>query len=198
MHGLWVSLERLLCDLQPRRLVLGMSPRLRKLALTAHVTASVGWLGAVAAYLALAVTGLSTSDEQLARAAYRSLEIIGRLVIVPSSLAALLTGLVQSLGTEWGFFRHYWIAAKFALTVVGTAILLGHMRAVSRMAEIAAQSSVFDGEFGMLRTQLVVHAAGGLLLLLAVVILSVYKPWGRTPYGKRLRSRAENAATRQV
>lgn len=31
-----------------------MNPRLRKLTLTAHVTASVGWLGAVTAFLVLA------------------------------------------------------------------------------------------------------------------------------------------------
>src|SRR4051812_11429048 len=90
------------------RTVVGMTPRIRKLALTAHVTSSVGWLGAVAAYLALAVAALTAHDDQLARAAYRSLEIIGWFVLVPSSAAALLTGLVQSLGTEWGLFRHYW------------------------------------------------------------------------------------------
>jgi hypothetical protein len=29
------------------------------------------------------------------------------------------------------------------------------------------------------------HAAGGLLVLLAATTLSVYKPWGMTPYGRR-------------
>jgi hypothetical protein len=38
---------------------MAMTPRLRKFALTAHVTSSVGWLGAVAAFLALAVAGLT-------------------------------------------------------------------------------------------------------------------------------------------
>ncbi len=37
-----------------------MPPQLRKLALTVHVTASVGWLGAVAAFLALAIAGLTS------------------------------------------------------------------------------------------------------------------------------------------
>ena len=117
---------------------MAMPPRLRKFALTAHVTFSVGWLGAVIAYLALALTGLLSQDAQLARAAYLSMELIGWFVIVPCSLAALLTGLVQSLGTEWGLFRHYWIGVKFLLTLVGTLVLLGHMRAVTRMAGIAA------------------------------------------------------------
>ena len=37
-----------------------MSPRLRKFALMAHVTSSVGWTGAVAAFLALGIIGTTT------------------------------------------------------------------------------------------------------------------------------------------
>lgn len=62
-----------------------MTPRLQKLLLTAHVTVSVGWLGAAVAYIALAVTGITSMDAQQARAAYLSLELIGWFVIVPAS-----------------------------------------------------------------------------------------------------------------
>ncbi|AKJ04501.1 hypothetical protein ATI61_101413 [Archangium gephyra] len=165
-----------------------MTPRLRKFVLTAHVTFSVGWLGAVIAYLALAVTGLTGQDALKVRAVYLSMELIGRFVLVPCSLAALLTGLVQSLGTEWGLFRHYWIQVKFLLTLVGTLVLWVHMRAVSRMAGIAAETEWLMADSGMLRLQLVVHAAGGLLVLLIATVLSVYKPWGRTPHGLRQQS----------
>ncbi|MEV5301165.1 hypothetical protein [Amycolatopsis methanolica] len=40
--------------------LMGGSPRVRKIALAAHVTTSVGWLGAVGAFLALALAGLTT------------------------------------------------------------------------------------------------------------------------------------------
>lgn len=162
-----------------------MTPGLRKLALTAHVTFSVGWLGAVVAYLALAISGLTGQDASMVRAVYLAMELIGWFVIVPCSIAALLTGLVQSLGTEWGLFRHYWILVKFLLTIGGATILLLHMPAVSRMAGIAAATTWSGADSGVLQTQLVVHAAGGLVVLLAVTVLSVYKPWGRTLYGER-------------
>src|SRR5918999_2105907 len=162
-----------------------MTPRLRKFALTAHIAFSVGWLGAVVAYLALAIAGLTSHDAQMVRAAYLSIELIGWFVIVPFSLAALLTGLVQSLGTQWGLFRHYWILVKFLLTSAGTLVLLLHMPAVSRMAELAAEATFSGADFRALGIQLVVHAAGGLLVLLAATTLSVYKPWGMTPYGRR-------------
>src|SRR3546814_3156266 len=47
-----------------------MTPRLRKFVLAAHVTSSVGSLGAVAVFLALAFAGLTSQDAQLVRAAY--------------------------------------------------------------------------------------------------------------------------------
>jgi hypothetical protein len=158
-----------------------MTPGLRKFTLTAHVTCSVGWLGAVVAYLALAIAGLTTQDAQVVRSGYLAMELTGWFVIVPLSLASLLTGLVQSLGTEWGLFRHYWILVKFVLTIGATSILLLHMPAVSRMAGVAAE---------------VIHAGGGLLVLVAATTLSVFKPWGRTQYGRRKqRERHETAAT---
>jgi hypothetical protein len=100
--------------------------RVRKLALTTHVASSVGWLGAVAAFLALAIAGLTGQNEQLGRAAYLAMHMTTWFVIVPLSFAALLTGLVQSLGTNWGLFRHYWVMAKLVLTVLATIILLVH------------------------------------------------------------------------
>lgn len=163
-----------------------MSPRLRKFTLTAHVTLSVGWLGAVVAYLALAITGFNTADAELARGAYMAIGLLGWRVIVPLAFAALLTGLVQALGTRWGLFRHYWVLTKFVLTVVSTAILLGHMHnAVDKMSAVVSRATLAGGDFRELQLHLLVHAAGGVLVLTIVAALSIYKPWGPTPWGRR-------------
>lgn len=172
-----------------------MTPSVRKLTLTAHITSSVGWLGAVVAYLVIAIAGLTSADPEMVRGAYLVTALIGWLVIVPFSFAALLTGLVQSLGTEWGLFRHYWIVSKFVLAVGAMIVLLVHMQTVSRMAHIAVEASLSGGDHRAMRTQLVVHAAGALVVLLTTTVLSIYKPWGRTPYGRRVTSNiAERAA----
>src|SRR5713226_2624989 len=114
-----------------------MTPGLRKFALASHVTSSVGWLGAVAGFLALAVAGLSNQNAETVRAAYIAMHLTTWFVIVPLSLAALLTGLVQSLGTTWGLFRHYWIVTKLLLTVLATIILLVHTQPIDRVAAVA-------------------------------------------------------------
>jgi hypothetical protein len=162
-----------------------MTPRLRKFALTAHVTSSVGWLGAVAGFLAFAIAGLTSQDTQKVRAAYLATELITWFVIVPLSLASLLTGLVQSLGTTWGLFRHYWVLAKLLLTILATIILLLHTQPISYLAGVAAEMTLSSADLRGLRIQLVADAGAALLVLLITTTLSVYKPRGMTRYGWR-------------
>jgi hypothetical protein len=160
-----------------------MTAGLRKLALTTHVTSSVGWLGGVAAFLALAVAGVGSQDVQIVRAAYLAMHLITWFVIVPLSFAALLTGIVQSLGTPWGLFRHYWIVTKLLLTVLATILLLVHTQPIDRVAAIAAQTTLAAGDLRPVRLQLVGDACAALFVLFVTTTLSVYKPWGMTSYG---------------
>jgi hypothetical protein len=174
-----------------------MTPALRKLSLTAHVASSVGWLGAVAAFLVLSIAGLTSQDADIVRGAYLSMNLIGQLIIVPLSLAALLTGLIQSLGTPWGLFRHYWVLVKFTLTIGATLLLLLHQ--FTAVAEAARRvSSAAAGTWpnvGRLGNQLVFDASLAVVVLLVITTLSVFKPWGKTRYGRRV---DEQTTTRRL
>ena len=162
-----------------------MAPRLRKFALTAHVTSSVGSLGAIAGFLALAVAGLTSQDARMVRAAYIAMELTAWFVIVPLVLASLLTGIVQALGTTWGLFRHYWVLAKLLLTVLVIIVLLVQLEPISYLASVAAETTLSSVDLRAARISPVVHAGGGLLVLLVPVALALYKPRGMTPYGWR-------------
>lgn len=160
-----------------------MPPRLRKLALTAHVTSSVGWVGAAAAFLTLAVVGLTSQDPQTVRGVYLVMEPAGWFVLVPLAFASLLTGIVQSLGTKWGLVRHYWVLFKLLITVFATAFLLTYMETFRHMADVAANPSA---DLGMIRNgSPALHATLALLVLLVATVLAVYKPRGVTRYGWR-------------
>ncbi|MER3406617.1 MAG: hypothetical protein C4289_16830 [Chloroflexota bacterium] len=119
-----------------------MSPGLRKFALTAHVASSVGWLGAVASFLALTISGLISQDALTVRVAYLAVAPLTRYVIIPLSFIALLTGLVQALGTPWGLFQHYWVLCKLLLTVLAVILLLLHSQPIDYLARVAAQTSL--------------------------------------------------------
>jgi hypothetical protein len=163
-----------------------MPPRLRKFALTAHITFSVGWIGAVVAFLALVVAGMTSQDAPMLRAAWIAMELTGSFAIVPLALASLLSGLVMSLGTKWGLFRHYWTLFSLVLTILATVVLLVNMQTVSFFAGIAAETGRAD--VGALRVGLpgeLLHASVGLLVLLVIQVLNMYKPRGMTAYGWR-------------
>jgi hypothetical protein len=167
-----------------------MTPGLRKFALIVHLTSSIGWIGAVVAYLALGVSAVTSQDAQMVRAAWIAMDLTGWFVIVPLALGALLTGLVISLGTPWGLFRHYWVVISLVLTVFSTVVLLLHMPTVSALADVARAADGADPSAGSGRALGglggdLFHAGGGLLVLLVVTVLNVYKPRGMTPYGWR-------------
>ncbi len=164
-----------------------LSPALRKVNLTAHVTSSVGWLGAVVSFLALSIAGMASDDAGIVRSAYLAMSLIGLTVIVPLGVASLITGLVQSLGTPWGLFRHYWVLLKFALTVGATVLLLLHQfTAVAAAASRASAGPLATlPDVGRVGTQLVGDAGFAVLLLVVTTTLSVFKPRGLTSYGRR-------------
>ena len=162
-----------------------LRPRLRKLSLTAHVTSSVGWLGAVASSLALAVAGVVGEDAQTVRGAYLTLELLGWYVLIPFSLASLLTGLVSSLGTTWGLFRHYWVVAKLVINVFATLVLFMYMQSLESLADVAARTSSTVEVADVRSWSPVLHAGGALLLLVVATVLGLYKPRGVTRYGWR-------------
>lgn len=169
---------------RPRR---GLSGRPRRLLRAAHVVVSGGWTGLVVAMLVLGVTAATTGAPEVRDAAYLLMSRIGGVVIPPLAVATLLSGAALSLTTPWGLARHWWVVAKIVLglTVIVTAVTLTDAW-VSR-----ARSVPVAGGTG---TRLIVGSSVHLLMLGLASVISVDKPWGRTPRGRRLVQRRRSAA----
>jgi hypothetical protein len=122
------------------------------------------------------------------------MELVGWAVLVPLALASFVTGVVLSDGTPWGLFRHYWVVISLGLTILATAILVLHMPSVTATARMVresdgAQLAQLGGDLG--------HAVGGLVVLLVITALNVYKPHGLTPYGWRKQQELRATLARQ-
>ena len=137
-----------------------MRPSLRKLALTAHLTFSIGWVGAVTAFLALAVAGVSSNDAHMVRAAYLAMGLLVSWGDRAAGLHVALSGLVSALGTKWGLVRHYWVLVKLRLTIVAIVILLVQVAPTSRLAEAAADPTWTATVVREMKRPLI-HAGGG-------------------------------------
>jgi hypothetical protein len=154
-----------------------MSPGLCKIALSAHVLSSVGWVGAVAGFLALAVTGISSPDSPSVRGVYLAMDLTTWYVIVPLAFASLGTGIISSVGTPWGLFRHYWVVIKLLVTVFSTIILMIHMRPIEALASAATRGNL-DSTLRSPQEMMVTASAVAVVALIVLTALSVFKPRG--------------------
>lgn len=161
-----------------------MLPALRKALLTFHIAVSVGWLGALLAYLPLDVTASWSDDVVLVRAAYVAMDLIARWAIVPLALAALASGVLVALTTRWGLLQHHWVVLSLALTALAVGVLLVEAPILATLAAAAADPARADADVLALPGTLP-HSLGGLVVLLVVLSLNVVKPPGLTRRGWR-------------
>ena len=82
-----------------------------------------------------------------------------------------------------GIVPTLFVVAKLFLAVIGTIVLLLKLKTISYMGGAAAAMPELHGGHHMPQLELLVHSAGGLVVLFAAIVLSIYKPWGRTTYG---------------
>lgn len=159
------------------------SPPWRRLILLLHVLTSVGFVGAVAGFLSLALTGAATGNPDLMRAVFLSCNVMTWDVIVPLAWLSLLVGIVQSRVTPWGLVRYYWLIIKLVLTILAVVVLMLQTANIGMVAQMALAGQM-EGLAGP-RAGMILHASLGLLVLVVITILSIYKPRGMTRYGIR-------------
>ena len=175
---------------------MALSPPARKALLTTHFLTSVGWVGAVVVYLALGVAAITNDNITLVRSVYVAMDWAAWTALVPLAVASLSTGVVQSLVTKWGLWRHYWVIFKLAITLLATVVLVIYTGTLDAFARTATDEPFTTHHLGVLRSaSVVVHSTGALVLLFAATALAVYKPAGLTRRGHRFRQRARNATT---
>jgi hypothetical protein len=172
-----------------------MSRRRRKLVLTLHVVTSVGWLGAAIAMTVLLVAGLVTHNPALRPSAFTFMHLYDLAIMIPLGYLALITGVLLSVGTNWGLLKHWWIVTKLVLTV---AVLLfaGVFTSGWVLEAVARTAKNPMADLRFLAVQLVVNVAAFNLIFWTNTTISIYKPWGLTPRGRH--KLAQQAAAKQA
>jgi len=87
------------------------------------------------------------------------------------AFASLLTGIVVSLGSTWGLFRHYWVLLKLLITILATILLLVHTQPIGVLAAAARETTFSRADVRRLQIQLVGDAGLALLALLVATTL---------------------------
>ncbi|GAA5513067.1 hypothetical protein Dcar01_01793 [Deinococcus carri] len=168
---------------QPLRL----APSVRKGLLVLHLMAGVAWMGVDVALFVLLEQARTTSDAATALSGYTSVGWIVPVALPPLSLGVLVTGLLLGWGTPWGILRHWWVLVKLGLSLVMTALVfLALVPLVGRLPVLTSMTRAQEvrDHLGALPIQLMFPPVVSFLLLAFATVLSVFKPWRRTPWAR--------------
>lgn len=164
-----------------------LTGRMRRLTLLGHIIAALSWLGVDVAIGVLAITGFSSADPAVIAASYIALDVFAVPLLLIFGLSTLGLGLLLAAGSRWGIIRYWWVAAKLVINLVLSSLVLILLQ--PRLADAAAQSARIDASLrdrlGGIPLDLIFPAFVSGVLLLTAAVLGAFKPWGRTPYGRR-------------
>ncbi len=155
----------------------------KKWLLSVHILFAAILFGAMVGFLVLSITAASTKSEDVLKACYTGMHILSKTTVKASTIGSLATGILLSVLTHWGLLKYYWILVKEALTVI--AIGLGvvgmyewSLKAVNLLSAedlhvLQNPSFIVNGQ------QMMMGIILQIISLAAMVIISVFKPWGK-------------------
>jgi hypothetical protein len=157
----------------------------RTLLVWLHVISSVSWMSQAAALAVL--LGTAAAVPEVRAAAATAAELLDTTLLVHSANTSAFTGFALAALTSWGFFHHWWVAAKFAVTM--GQLYLGIFVLSERLHRVADSAGASGDLVAMSATAALMAGA-----IAAQAWVSLAKPWGRTPLAARApRPRAAGA-----
>jgi uncharacterized membrane protein len=160
---------------------------MRTFVLLAHILSAVSWIGVDLVMGVLSLRGLTTDDPQTLATAYGALALFCVPLLLTLGLLTLTTGVVLGLGTRFGLARYWWVVTKLVITVVLCVLVLVLLRPT--LVEAGTQTALVDGTLPErltdVRRDMIFPPIVSTSALLFASWLSVYKPLGVTPRGRR-------------
>ncbi|MGO1051790.1 hypothetical protein [Crossiella sp. CA198] len=142
-----------------------------------HLGSGVGWFGVALCQLVLNIIGRTTADAGLRVATHKIGHTLDIWLLIPLVLLALVSGVVLAWRSNWGVFRHWWIVVKLVATIVlmvFSAIWLGGWIGAAAELALAQGPPYFE-----VRNKLLGGSIFNNVSILLMVVISVFKPWGR-------------------
>ncbi|MDL2260431.1 hypothetical protein LJB99_06130 [Deltaproteobacteria bacterium OttesenSCG-928-K17] len=158
-----------------------LGARGQKILKSVHLILAGMWIGgALGLTLMIACLGPAASGGEL-YGYDLAMKFIDDALIIPGAMGCLLSGLLISLFTPWGFFKHRWVAVKWILTVgcilFGTFYLGPQVNGRPPISEALGLAALNDAAYNAAHSR---NFFGGLAQFGAIVFMtaiSVIKPW---------------------
>jgi len=148
-----------------------------------HIFFACAWVGAAVCMMLLHFVKSNPANGDELYAFNVSIKLLDDFVVIPAAFGSLITGLLFSWLTDWGFFKFNWMTVKWIVTVgsiiFGTFWLGPWVNGATAISDaerlLSLQNPVYlyfkqmNSYFGSMQT----------LILIALAFISVLKPWGK-------------------
>jgi hypothetical protein len=166
-----------------------LSAKGQKWLKSVHIFFACIWIGAGVSLILMQLALTGTTDGMLSGIDV-SMKFIDDFIIIPGAFGSLITGLLYSLFTNWGFFKHNWVTVKWIINVggiiFGTFWLGPWLNSLPPVSAELGLKALSDPAYLYNKTMNLYFAPIQVGTLVFAAFISVLKPWK----GKRKRGRA--------
>lgn len=151
--------------------------------LSSHIVFAALWTGTVLSMVLIAFRNRNNSDAEVLYALNSAINLLDDFVIIPSSIGSVLTATFLCWGTNYGFFKFYWVIVKWIFTVTlmifGTFWLFPWANAATSISQVERLQAFKNPLYVFDTKGVLIGCTIQVISLLIIIGISVLKPWGR-------------------
>lgn len=125
--------------------------------------------------------GLRLSSFNEVNITYKNMIVVSDHIVRSGAQGTILIGLIYGIGTNWGFFKHKWIAVKWLIFIAQTFIgilvvdklMVANMALLETEGATALNNPVFINNHSLRNEVVIVQ----IVLTIILICISVFKPW---------------------
>ena len=160
-----------------------LNQRWKKILLSTHLILVSVWIGSILSVLILLLSNPLISDPSNSSIVEKVIFTIHDLVIMNVAVAVAITGMLFSALTQWGFLKFWWIIIKW-LSILTLAVIIivffgPSINGAAAISDVMGNDSVLNSKYIFYRQDAVIYSLIQLTILVFIVFLSVFKPWGK-------------------
>lgn len=160
-----------------------LNATLKKILLSFHIFFIGIWIGCLSAIVLIITVGDLLTSQSTVVVASKVIFVINDYVIMNVSIAVVLTGLLFSTFTQWGFIRYWWIILKWIAIIILTVFLIFWfapvVNSLAGISDVLGKDVTFSADYLKLQNDLLFYSVTQIVLLACVIFISVFKPWGK-------------------
>lgn len=162
-----------------------LSPKGMKTVKMFHILFASWWIGALVAMWFLSFWPAKTGDELYTLLS--AILLVDDFVLVPGATVVFITAIIYGVKTNFGFFKQRWLTAKWvialAVAIIGTFYY--HPMTVEAIDIVdKGRDAAMNDPHVLFTIQQTKLYSLQFAALLAIVIISVFKPWKKKQTGK--------------